>query len=75
MEKDQRQRERSCARRVFFFGGASGIGDGGGVSAVAIFFLVAMHLMFHFVESFIERDAGIFAFDVSHDGVVALDLR
>jgi len=42
---------------------------------VAVFFLVAMHLVFHFVEGFVECCAGILAFDVSNNGVIALNFH
>lgn len=43
------------------------------MSPIAVFFFVAVYLMFHFVKGFIEGCSGVFTFDVGHDRVKALN--
>ena len=45
------------------------------MAPVSVFFLVAVHLMFHFVQRFIKGCTGIIAFDVGHDSVIAFNFH
>jgi hypothetical protein len=42
---------------------------------VSVFFFVFMDLVFHFVKAFIKGRTCVFAFNVSHDGVEAIDFH